>query len=54
MKNFDIGNGHTITVEPAQRGIPDDFKVSFYEDGRLLFSEFGNLDYICYQYDVQF
>ena len=29
MKIFNLGNGHTLEVEKANRGIEDDYKVTF-------------------------
>lgn len=54
MKKFDLGNGHTITVESANRGIPDDYKITFFEDNQKLFNEYGNADYITEFYGVDF
>lgn len=53
MKKFNLGNGHIITIEIANRGIEDDYKITFYEDGRKLFEEFGNADYIEFEYGVE-
>jgi hypothetical protein len=47
------GNGHTIIVEKANRGYEDDYKVTFYEDGKRLGDEYGNKDYIEYNFDVK-
>ena len=52
MKTFELGNGHTITIEDANRGIADDYKITFFEDGRKLFEEFGNKDYIQWEYEI--
>ena len=52
MRKFELGNGQMITVEKANRGIEDDYKITFYEDGRKLFDEHGNREYIEYQYEV--
>ena len=52
MKTFELGNGHTITIEDANRGIIDDYKITFFEDGRKLFEEFGNKDYIEWEYEI--
>ena len=52
MKTFDLGNGHTITVENANRGREDDYKITFYEDGRKLSDKYGNKEYIEWFYDV--
>lgn len=51
MKIFDLGNGHTITIENGNRGLADDYRITFYEDGKPLgTSEYGNKEYIedCY------
>lgn len=52
MKNFDLGNGHTIIVEKANRGIEDDYKVTFFEGGRKLSDEYATKDCIEWLYDV--
>ena len=52
MKKYNLGNGHTITVENGNRGYEDDYKISFYEDGRLLSVEYGNKEYIEWEYDI--
>lgn len=53
MRKFDLGNGHTIAVETANRGLEDDYKITFFEDGKQLGpSEYGNKDYIEYFYGV--
>lgn len=52
MKKFDIENGHTIIVENANRGISDDYKITFFENGIKLFEEYGNKDYIEWQYEI--
>lgn len=52
MKKFDLGNGHTITVEKANRGIEDDYKITFFEDNRYLSYEYGDREYIEWMYDV--
>ena len=49
---FELENGHSITVEKANRGYEDDYKITFFEDGRKLFEEYGNKDYIEYEYGV--
>lgn len=50
---FVLGNGHTIAVETANRGLKDDYKITFFEDGKQLgTSEYGNKDYIEYFYGV--
>ena len=52
MKKFILTNSHSITVEKANRGIEDDYKITFFEDDRKLSEEYGNKDYIEWQYDV--
>ena len=44
MKIFNLGNGHTLEVEKANRGIEDDYKVTFKEDGKALYRK--NMKYI--------
>ena len=53
VKKFDLGNGHKITVEKANRGIEDDYKIIFFEDGRKLSDEYGNKEYIEWQYGIK-
>lgn len=36
MGRFELGNGHTLLVENANRGIEDDYLVSFLEDGKKI------------------
>lgn len=52
MRKFDLGNGYTITVEETNRGLADDYKIAVYENGRMLDVEYGNKEYIEYQYEV--
>lgn len=52
MTKYNLGNGHTITVENGNRNIADDYKITFYENGRKLFEEYGNKDYIEWEYDI--
>lgn len=52
MRKFELEKGHMITVEKANRGIEDDYKITYYEDGRKLFDEHGTRDYIEYEYGV--
>ena len=53
MRTFDLGNGHTITIENGNRGLEDDYRITFYEDGKPLGpSEYGTKDYIEYEYDI--
>lgn len=49
---YTLEHGHTVTIEEANRGIDDDYLISFYEDGRLLFKEYGSAEYIEDQYDI--
>lgn len=53
MKTFYLGCGHTLTVEDGNRGYEDDYKITFYEDGRKLTSEYGNKEYIKWYYGVE-
>lgn len=53
MKTFDLGNGHTLVVEKANRGIEDDYKVTELEDGVALFgSDYYNKDGLEFDYDI--
>lgn len=52
MKNFDLGNGHLITVEKTNRDIVDDYKVTFYEDGIKLVTEYYNKECLEWEYDI--
>ncbi len=52
MKKFELGNGHEISIEKANRGLEDDYKIVYYEDGRKIFEEYGNADYISYEYEI--
>ena len=52
MMKFELGNGHSITVEKANRGIEDDYKVTFFEDGRKLTEYYATKDCIEWGYDV--
>ena len=54
MTKFDLGNSHTITIENGNRGLVDDYKITFYEDGKILGSpEYGTKDYIEYEYGIE-
>lgn len=52
MKKFEIGNGHSITIEKANRGLNDDYRITYYEDGKKLFEEYGNAEYINDEYEI--
>ena len=52
MMKFELGNGHSITVEKANRGIEDDYKVTFFEDGRKLTEYYATKDCVEWEYDV--
>lgn len=54
MRKFDLGNGHTITVEDANRGYADDYKVMHYFDGRLYTPtpEYYTKDCLEWEYDI--
>lgn len=56
MKNFDLGNGHTLLVTDAIEFKADDtYKVSFFEDGKQLFnSEYMSKEAIEDQYGITF
>ena len=52
MKTFNLGNGHTLTVEKANRGFEDDYKVTFFEDGMKLITEYYNRECLEWEYDI--
>ena len=53
MKRYNLGNGHEITIEKGERGIKDDYKVTFFEDGKALFSpEYYSKDALEYEFDI--
>lgn len=52
MKTFDLGNGHTITVEKANRGLEDDYKVTFFEDGKPFAPEYYSKDCLEWEFDI--
>lgn len=53
MKTFELGKYHSITVEKANRGIDNDYKITFFENGRILIVEYGNAEYIEFEYGVK-
>ena len=53
MRRYNLANGHEITVEKGERGITDDYKVTFFEDGKALSSpEYYNKDTLEYEFDI--
>ena len=53
MEIFNLGNGHTLEVEKANRGIEYDYKVTFKEDGKALFGfEYYSKDALEFEYDI--
>lgn len=54
-KIFELGNGHTLEIEKANRGIDDDYKVTYKEDGKALGSpEYYTKSAIAFDYDITF
>ena len=54
IHEFDLGNGVTIEVVKTNRAnMDDDYNVTYYENGRKLFDEYGTKDYIEYTYDIK-
>ena len=54
IHEFDLGNGVTIEVVKTNRAnMDDDYNVTYYENGRKLFDEYGNRDYIEDTYDIE-
>lgn len=53
MKTYELGNGHSLVVEKANRGIEDDYKVTFLENGKALFgSEYYNKESLEFDYGI--
>ena len=53
MKRYNLGNGHEITVENGERGIPDDYKVTYFEDGKPIFSpEYYSKNALEFEFDI--
>lgn len=53
MRTFDLGNGHTLIVEKANRGIEDDYKVTELEDNVALFgSDYYSKDALEFDYNI--
>lgn len=53
MRKYNLGNGHEIIVEKGERGIPDDYKVTFLEDGKALSApEYYNKDALEFEFDI--
>lgn len=49
---YDLGNGHALMVQAADRGLEDDFFVEFYEDCKLLDREYATAEVIRELYNV--
>ncbi len=49
---YDLGNGHALMVQAADRGLEDDFLVEFYEDCKLLDREYATAEAISDLYNV--
>lgn len=49
---FDLGNGHVLMVQLADRGLEDDFLVEFYEDRKLLDREYATAEVVRELYNV--
>lgn len=54
MREFIINAIAKIVVKPANRGIEDDYKISYFENDKYIISEYGNKDYIMEEYGVVF
>lgn len=53
MRTFDLGNGHTLIVEKANRGIEDDYKVTELEGNVALFgSDYYSKDALEFDYNI--
>lgn len=49
---YDLGNGHTLMIQSADRGLEDDYVVEFYEDSKLLDREYATAEVINDLYDI--
>lgn len=49
---YDLGNGHTLMIQSANRGLEDDYLVEFYEDHKLLDREYATAEVIKDFYDI--
>ena len=49
---YDLGNGHTLMIQAADRGLEDDYIVEFYEDCKLLVREYACAEVIKDEYDI--
>ena len=52
-KILKLADGHKIRIEEADRGFKDDYKVTFFEDGKKLFSEYADKECIEYEYGIK-
>lgn len=52
MKIFDFGNGHTVKAEKSNRGIINEYKITFFEDGKKCDEEFWSKEDFEWEYDV--
>ncbi len=49
---YDLGNGHALMIQLAERGLEDDFLVEFYEDCKLLDREYATSEVISDLYNI--
>lgn len=49
---YDLGNGHTLMIQSADRGLEDDYMVEFYEDRKLLDREYATAEVISDLYNI--
>lgn len=49
---YNLGNGHTLMIQSAERGLEDDFLVEFYEDCKLVDREYATAEVISDLYDI--
>ncbi|MCM1165637.1 MAG: hypothetical protein NC401_06465 [Ruminococcus sp.] len=49
---YDMGNGHTLMIQAADRGLEDDFAIEFYEDCKLLDKKYATAEVISDLYDI--
>lgn len=52
MKEYRLENGATLLIENAGRGYADDYKVTYCENGRALWSDYYSAAAIEYDFEI--
>lgn len=54
MKKWELGNGHSITVEKAENIGPNYYRIQFYEDNKPLGpAEYYSKDALEWEFDIK-